>query len=152
MKAGLKVGQTAEIEITVEQEMRAQFEGQTVHLLFSTSSLVHQMEWVARKTILPYLETHEEGMGAQVDVSHLMLTPVGMKVKLRATVSEIRDRKIVCEVEAYNVRGKIARGTITQVIVEKSWLINKMKELTVIEHIAKDAEHPLFRPQGATNG
>lgn len=152
MKPGLQIGQTAEIEITVEPEMRAQFEGQTVHHLFSTSSLVHQMEWVCRKIILPYLEPHEEGMGAQVDVSHLMLTPVGMKVKLKATVAEIRENKIVCEVEAYNVRGKIARGTITQAIVEKAWLANKMKELTVIEHIAKDAEHPLFRPQGATNG
>ena len=145
MKSGLALGQTAEIEIMVTPNMVAQFEGQTVHDLYSTSWLVHHMEWVSRKTILPYLESHEEGMGSHVEVAHLMLTPVGMRVKLRATVAEIRDNKVVCEVEAWNVRGKVGRGTITQAIVEKSWLMNKVKEMSLIEHIAKEAEQPSFR-------
>ena len=135
MKAGLTVGQKATVEFMVSHDMFAQFEGAVVHPLLSTSSLVHQMEWAARKTILPYLEAHEEGMGARVDVHHLMPTPSGVNVTVRATVSNVRDNKVECEVEAWHFRGKIARGSVVQAIVEKSWLQNKIKEIEVVEQI-----------------
>lgn len=140
MKPGLTKGQTAQIEITTTPDMRAQFGGDTVHDLFSTAALVHHMEWAARKAILPYLEPHEEGMGSHVEVSHLSFTPTGWKVTVRATVTDIRDRKIECEVEAFNSRGKVAKGTITQSIIEKDWLQRKMRELAVIDGIAREQE------------
>jgi fluoroacetyl-CoA thioesterase len=129
-------GQTAQLEITVSPDMEAQFGGQLVHPLYSTSALVHHMEWAARKTILPYLEAHEEGMGSHVEVSHLMLTPTGMNITIKATVSDIRDHRIECEVEAFNCRGKVARGTIVQTVVEKKWLEQKVREFSVINGIA----------------
>lgn len=140
MKPGLKVGLSAEMEITVSSDMLAAFDGQTVHKLYSTSNLVHHMEWVARRILEPYFEEHEEGMGYYAAVSHLMPTICGMKVKLKATVRKIKDKKITCEVEAFNPRGKIARGTIVQAIVEKSWLENKIKEMTLVHQLAREAE------------
>lgn len=136
MKEGLKAGDWAEVEISVTKDMQASFAGQTIHELYSTSSLVHDMEWAARKVLAPYLEPDEEAMGSHVEVSHLMLTPVGMKVKVRATVKEIRDKKIVCEVEAFNRRGKIARGTVTQSLIEKEWLDKKVKEMTLVHQLS----------------
>jgi len=136
MKPGLEVGQTHEFDIKVTKEMRAQFGEETVHDLYSTSALVHHMEWASRKLLIPYLESHEEGMGSHVEVSHLMLTPTNTKVRIRATVLEIRDRKLVCEVEAFNVRGKIARGTVTQTVVELAWVQEKMKEMAIIDQLA----------------
>jgi fluoroacetyl-CoA thioesterase len=138
MKPGLQVGQTAEIEILVTPDMVAAFEGQTVHNLYSTASLVTHMELAARKTILPYLEPHEEGMGVQVDVHHTMFTPVGMKVKIRATVSVIRDTKIECEIEASNFRGKVGKGTVVQSIIQKSWLEKKVKEMELVDGIVRE--------------
>lgn len=138
MKPGLQTGHIAEVEITVSPNMVAAFEGRTVHELYSTSSLVHHMEWAARQTILPYLEQHEEGMGYHVDVHHTMFTPVGMKVTIRATVTEIRDNKIECDVEAFNVRGKIAKGKVVQSIVQKSWLENKIREIKVVDGIIRE--------------
>ena len=138
MKPGLSVGQIAELEIMVTPDMVAAFEGQTVHPLYSTSSLVHHMELAARKTILPYFEDHEEGMGLHVDVHHTMFTPVGMKVKIRAIVSAIRDTKIECEVEAFNWRGKIAKGTVVQSVIQKSWLEQKIREMEVVDGIVRE--------------
>jgi predicted thioesterase len=138
VKPGLQKGQTAQVEITVTPDMSAHFEGHTVHPLYSTSSLIHHMEWTCRKTILPYLEPEEEGMGLHVDVSHLMLTPIGMNVKIKATITEVRDNRVVAEVEAHNWRGKVARGTITQAIVKKQWLENKINEMTVIDQLVKE--------------
>jgi len=140
MKPGLRAGQSTEIEITVTQEMLAAFGGKVVHELYSTSALVQHMEQVARKLIVPYLDKHEEGMGSYVEVSHLMLTIPGMKVRLKATVSDVRDNKIIAVVEAYNPRGRIARGVVTQAIVEKAWLEKKMKELSLIHQLAQESE------------
>jgi predicted thioesterase len=67
-----------------------------------------------------------------------MLTPIGMKVKLRATVSSIRDNKIECEVEASNWRGKVARGTVTQSVIQKSWLEQKIREMEVVDGIVRE--------------
>lgn len=140
MKPGLKIGATAELEATVTDEMTAVFDHNEVHPLLSTSCLVHHLEWVSRKLIEPYFEENEEGMGYHVDVAHLMPTIPGMPIRLAATISDIKDRKVVCEVEAFNSRGKIARGTVTQAIVEKSWLNNKIKEMTLVHQLARQAE------------
>lgn len=139
MKPGLKEGDTAEVEVVVDKSMVASFGGQTVHDLYSTSSLINHMEWAARKLILPYLEEQEEGMGCHISVSHRSLTLLNMKVTIRATVTDIRENKIECEVEAFNSRTKIARGTIVQAIVQKQWLEKKMKEVSLVETIARDA-------------
>jgi predicted thioesterase len=145
MKPGLKTGQIAEIEVEITNAMLANFDGRPVHNLYSTSALVNHMEWVARKVILPFLEEHEEVMNSHVEVSHLTLSLPGMKVRVKASVSEIRDKKIVCDIEAFNSRGKIARGSITQSLIEKQWLDRKMKELSIINQLAMDSSpHPVI--------
>ena len=137
MKPGLKVGQSADVEIAVTSDVLAGFEGETVHELYATSALVHGMEWAARRTILPYLEPQEEGMGCHVEVSHLAMTVPGMKVRIKATIRAVRENKVVCDVEAFNQRGKIAKGTVTQAVVDKSWLDRKVKELALINQLAQ---------------
>ncbi len=137
MKAGLAIGHTAEIDILVTKDMRPEFVGEAVHDLYSTSDLVNHIEGAAHKCLRPFLETTEEGMVSHVEVSHLTLTVTGMSVRVKATVSEIRDKKIVCDVEAFNTRGKIARGTVTLSITERGWLENKMRELSLINELAK---------------
>lgn len=142
MKPGLKVGQTAEVEIIVSPDMRAAFEEQTAHDLYATYQLVQHMEWVARKTVLPYIESNEESMGSHLELSHLKPALTGMKVKLKATVKEILNNKVFCEIEASTSLGKIARGSVTQTIVEKEWLLKKKKEMSLIDHLVQDATKP----------
>ncbi|HEY9772336.1 MAG TPA: hypothetical protein V6C81_00850 [Planktothrix sp.] len=140
MKPGLKIGDSAEVEIVVTEDMVAGFGGQVIHRLYCTSALVQHMEWAARKVLEPYFEAHEEGVGCNVECSHLALTLPGCTVKVKATLTEIRERKIVCEVEAFNARGKIARGSVTQSIIEREWLAEKMNELALITQLSSQAE------------
>lgn len=140
MKPGLKEGNTAEVEVTVSPDMLARFENDAVYELYSTSDLIHHMEWAARQTITPYLEEHEAGIGCHVSVSHRMLTLCGMKVLLKATVTDVRDNKVECEVEAFNARGKLARGTVVQAIVDRQWLEKKMLEMSVIANITNEPQ------------
>lgn len=119
MKQGLQLGQTAEVDFVVTPEMFAQFNGVVVHELLSTTTLVHQMEWAARQTILPYLDSDEEGIGAAIKMHHLMPTPVGTKVTVKATVVGLQPRKVECELEARTSQGKIGRGNVVQAIITK---------------------------------
>jgi predicted thioesterase len=125
MKSGLQPGQTAQIEFQVDPVMSPQFAGKVVHRLLSTTALGHQMEWAARQTILPYLEEHEEGIGARLLVHHHLLTPVGMTVKVTARVTSVKDNKVDCDIEACTTAGVIATGTVLQAIVARTWIEEK---------------------------
>lgn len=141
MKPGLAQGQSAQITFTVTPDMFAAFEGRVVHSLLSTSSLVHQMEWAARQTILPYLEPHEEGMGARVEVRHLMPSPLGVDVTVKATVTDVQNNKVECDIDAWHFRGKVARGTVVQAIVERDWLASKVSELEIAKKTITEQSH-----------
>ncbi|MBX9669360.1 MAG: hypothetical protein K2X93_17175 [Candidatus Obscuribacterales bacterium] len=141
MKPGLAVGQTHKIQVEVTPDRIACFEGRVTQKLYSTAALINDLELCARKILVPFLKDSEEAIGCQAEISHLALTLPGMIVKISARVSELRDNKVVAEVEATNLRGKIARGTITLAIVEKSWLENRMKQLSVIQNITADGQN-----------
>lgn len=117
MKPGLPVGDCVEYIVTVTEAMRAQFDGATVHPLYATASMISHMEWAARQHILPYLEPGEEGVGCHVDVKHLAPTPIGAKVRIRSTVTEVTPSRVSSQVEAWNEQGKIGEGTFVQAIV-----------------------------------
>ncbi|SFA50070.1 Thioesterase superfamily [Parageobacillus thermantarcticus] len=119
MKPGMRVGDTAVVEAVVTPDMFAQFEGNVVHPAYSTVSMVYHMEWASRKIILPYLEEHEEGMGAAVSVKHIAPTAEGSTVTVTATVTEIRDNVVVTKVEAKNETQVIGIGEVKQVILPK---------------------------------
>jgi fluoroacetyl-CoA thioesterase len=119
MKPGMSVGQTASITATVTPDMFAQFEGEVVHPVYSTVSMVYHMEWASRKIILPYLEEDEEGMGGAVSMKHIAPSGEGTVVTVTATLSEMRSNVIMTKVEARNEAGIIGTGEVKQVILPK---------------------------------
>jgi fluoroacetyl-CoA thioesterase len=128
MKPGMKVGDTAVVEAVVTPDMFAQFEGNVVHPAYSTVSMVYHMEWASRKIILPYLEEHEEGMGAAVSVKHIAPTTEGATVTVTATVTEIRDNVVVTKVEAKNEMQVIGIGEVKQVILPKQKIAQMLQK------------------------
>jgi len=127
MKPGMAIGQKAEISLTVTPDMFARFEGNTVHPAYSTVSLVYHMEWASRQIILPYLEPHEEGIGGAVCVKHLAPAAEGEKVTVTATLTELKGRAVVTDVEAKTQRAVIGRGQVTQFILGKEEIQQKLK-------------------------
>lgn len=124
----MEVGRSASIEIKVEPDMFAQFEGRVVHEAYSTVSMVYHMEWASRQIILPYLEDHEEGIGGSVEVKHIAPSAAGTKVKVTAVLTEIRGNKIITETEARNEAGVIGAGKVIQVIMPKAKIGEKLAQ------------------------
>ncbi|GEN44498.1 thioesterase [Alkalibacillus haloalkaliphilus] len=130
MKPGMEVGRQETIDVKVTKDMFASFEGNVVHPVYSTVSMVYHMEWVSRKIILPFLEEHEEGMGASVSVKHLDAAPLNTNVRLTATLTEYKDHQVITEVEAYREEGQlIGKGTVKQVILPKEVIEKRTGQL-----------------------
>ncbi|WP_163100525.1 thioesterase family protein [Peribacillus alkalitolerans] len=119
MKPGLEIGYVETLKVVVTSDMFASFNEKVVHPLYSTVSLVHHMEWVSRKVILPFLEEHEEGMGAEVSVKHLSPAKEGSNLLFSAKVIESSHRSVVTEVEVKCGEVKIAIGNVRQAILPK---------------------------------
>ena len=132
MKPGMEVGREEQIEISVTEDMFAAFEGEVIHRVYSTVAMTYHVEWVSRKIILPFLESHEEGMGASVQLKHFAPSPLGSKVRLTATLNEIRGKVIVTKVMVHNQLGLIGKGEVTQVILPKSTIAERLKQASVL--------------------
>ncbi|WP_186670998.1 thioesterase family protein [Sporosarcina sp. BP05] len=128
MKHGLNIGREETIEIIVTEDMFASFEGEVIHPVYSTVAMTYHMEWVSRKIILPFLEDHEEGMGASVQLKHLAASPLGSKVILTASLIELCDNRVVTKVTAENHLGLIGKGEVMQVILPKEKIAKKLNE------------------------
>lgn len=130
MKDGLHPGYKASLTIEVTEDMAACFGGQMVHPVLSTVSMVYFMEWAGRKVILPFLEEHEEGVGASINVKHRAPAPIGKKVTFTAIAKEISPNKVVCDVIAEHDKAIVGEAEFTQVILPKERMrenIERMK-------------------------
>ena len=120
MRRGLEVGAQAECSVEVTDDMCPAFDGVVVHRVYSTWALGHQMELAARRVLVPYLESHEEGMGIHLSVDHLSPAPVGCSVRVVAEVTEVTENQLVCRVRAYAGDRLVAQGRQVQRVLPKS--------------------------------
>lgn len=122
----MEIGRQETIEIKVTEDMFASFEGKVVHPVYSTVAMVYHMEWVSRKIILPFLEEHEEGMGAAVEIKHINASPLHSNVILTATLTAFDGQQVFTAVEAFNEKGLIGKGEVKQVILPKKVIQEKL--------------------------
>jgi predicted thioesterase len=122
MRPSLKLGNTAEVTVTVTEDMCPAFDGVVVHRVYSTWSMAHHMELAARKVLAPHLDPHEEGIGSHVSIDHLAPTPLGQQVRIIAKAVELGPSTLVCELTAYDGERVIGRGRQVQRILPKTKL------------------------------
>ncbi|MCS1351720.1 thioesterase family protein [Mechercharimyces sp. CAU 1602] len=129
MKPGLIPGIRKEKTITVKEEMVASFGGVKVHPALSTVTMVYYMEWVGREIILPYLEEHEEGIGAKIQVVHHAPAPIGKEVTFVAEAVEVKKRQVICRIEAHHDRAVVGSAHFTQAILPKEEIKVRIQEM-----------------------
>ena len=123
-----RLRQEATVDVTVTPEMRAAFEGEVVHEVYGTAAMVGHMELAARRIILDAREEGEEGVGYNVEVTHLAPAPVGSHVTVTARLQGVEGNRVVCAVEARTRHGLIGQGTVTQVLLPLATLHRRFAE------------------------
>ena len=122
MKPSLKIGNIADVIITVTADMCPAFDGVVVHRVYSTWSMAHHFELAARKVLAPHLEEHEEGIGSHLSIDHLAPSPLGHQVRIEARATELGPTTLVCECIAYDGERIIGKGKQVQRILPKATL------------------------------
>jgi predicted thioesterase len=130
---GLAVGASAIVQKKVEESDAVQDMGQdTLETLLSTASMVDLILRAAIKVLKPNFP-YEQGyitVGSAFSFTHLAPTSIGMKVTVRATLTEVHGNHFFFRIEAFDEVGPIGSGTHERVIVKRQSLMEKVGQRT----------------------
>ena len=113
----IEPGATAEVAYTVDAERTAHAMGNRGVHVFATPFVIGMLEDAAGAVLKPHLPPGAGTVGTSVEMKHLAATPVGMKVRAKATLLETDGRRYLFAVEAWDEKDKIAEGRHERALV-----------------------------------
>ncbi len=116
----MQIGDQYEVTGIVTEEATAKSIGSGGLTVFGTPFMTAMMESAAYILLQQELPEGKSSVGTKLDVSHLSPSPVGMRVRATAEVTEISadGRTVVFRVAAYDGAGLIGEGTHRRVIID----------------------------------
>ena len=117
MKDSLAAGVDLERTITTTPDMGVSHLGDGPGV-FSTPSMIGQMEQTCLKCVEPHLDENEQTVGTMVHVWHRAALPIGEQVTLRCKLVERDRRKLLFEVEAVAGDKTIGDGTHERFVID----------------------------------
>ena len=126
----IKPGATAEVGFTVSEDKTAHAMGNRGVHVFATPYVIGLLEDAAGAVLKPHLPPGAGSVGTMVEMKHLAATPVGMKVRARATLLEADGKRYLFTVEAWDEKEKIAEGRHERFVVPdmEKFLARAMKK------------------------
>mgnify|MGYP001079603096 CR=1 FL=1 len=113
----IKLGIEGEVEWIVEERHLASFWGEGLANAFGTPMLVALCEEASRVAVEKFLKEGQKTVGSWISLRHLAPTPLGAKVKAKATLVGIEGKKLTFKVEAWDEWEKIGEADHERVIV-----------------------------------
>jgi len=118
MKDTLKPGMSHERIITTTPDMGITHLGPNAPRMFSTPAMIMLMEGTCVEFLTPHMDAGEQTVGFHINVKHLAPTKIGQNVRGYVTLNEIKGRRLLFTVEAFNEDGtKIGDGTHERAVV-----------------------------------
>ncbi len=114
----LTPGLRASAEILVGTRDTAHHVGSGKIKVLATPVMVMLLEEAALKAVEGLMTSGYQTVGTHLDISHTAATPVGMRVKAYAEVTEVAGRKLTFRVWAEDEIERIGEGTHVRIIVE----------------------------------
>jgi fluoroacetyl-CoA thioesterase len=113
----LAPGLTCEFEQLVTPELTADALGNKGVQVFATPFVINLMELTCNAVMKPELPAGFATVGTMVEMKHLAATPVGMKVRAKATVLETDGKRCLFEITVWDETEKIAEGRHERFVV-----------------------------------
>lgn len=124
----LKIGDQFISELIVEEKHTAAAFGSGSIFVFSTPMMIGLMENAALKCAQMGLPEGQSTVGTFVNVKHMAATPMNMKVKAIATITEVEGKKLTFSVEAFDEKEKIGEGTHGRYIIDAEKFLKRVNE------------------------
>jgi len=125
---GLQQGLTFELERRVSEEVTAHHLGNEGFHVLATPIIVAWAEEAARSLASANLEPGQGTVGTLVTIRHLAATPVGMAVRIKATLREIDGRRLLFDLEAHDEKERIAEGHNERYVVNLARFQEKLAQ------------------------
>lgn len=113
---------------TVTQEKLACSVGSGSLKVYATPMVVALMENAATNLAQTYLDEGITTVGTMINIEHISPTPVNAQVYAQAEITKVDGRMFYFNVEAYDDKGLIAKGTHTRVSVKADSFQKKADE------------------------
>jgi predicted thioesterase len=118
LAGAIPVGAAASRSVTVTRELTVAHFHDDMPEVYGTPMMIYLMEVAAAAAIRPFLPQGWVSVGVAVEVRHLAATPVGSRVTATATVRAVDDATVTFDLEAFDEREQIGRGTHARAPVE----------------------------------
>ena len=121
------IGTRCELEQVITDELTAAQVGSGALPVFGTPYMAAMMECAALTCLQHFLEDGQGSVGTHLDISHEAPTPVGMKVKACAEITNVSENGKMVDfiVKAWDEKGLIGQGTHTRAIINNERFLNK---------------------------
>jgi predicted thioesterase len=116
MSETLKAGLTATTRITVDTARTIGFMGEELRV-YSTPSLLYDVEVACRELILPHVGEGKDSVGTRVEFDHVGATLLGMWVEITVKLTEVSGPAVTFEFSARDAVEEVARGKHNRFVV-----------------------------------
>ncbi len=116
MSDTLKPGLTATTRIDVDTARTIGFMGEDLRV-YSTPSLLYDVEVACRELILPHVGEGKDSVGTRVEFDHVGATLLGMWVEITVTLAEVNGPAVTFEFSARDAVEEVARGKHSRFVV-----------------------------------
>ena len=116
MSDTLKPGLTTTPRIDVDTARTIGFMGEDLRV-YSTPSLLYDVEVACRELILPHVGEGKDSVGTRVEFDHVGATLLGMWVEITVTLTEVNGPAVTFEFSARDAVEEVARGKHSRFVV-----------------------------------
>lgn len=117
MKPGLTQGMIRTRRYTVDEERTIGFMGEALRV-YSTPSMVLDVERTCRDFVGEFQDDTENTVGARVEIDHLGPTLLGMWIDVIATVTGVEGRRVTFDVEVRDALDVVGKAKHVRFVVD----------------------------------
>lgn len=117
MQTTLKAGISRTERIEVDRDRTIGFLGEKLRL-YSTPSMVRDVEYTCLRLIQEHLDEGESSVGIHVALDHLAATPLGQWVDVEVAVTEVDGRKVTLLASVRDTIEQVGRGEHVRFVID----------------------------------
>jgi predicted thioesterase len=103
--------------ISIDAKRTISFLGEEFRI-YSTPSMVADVEYTSLKLIQEHLDEGESSVGIHIEVDHLGATPLGQEVEVEIRVVGVEGRKVSMEAEVRDALEVVGRGAHVRFVID----------------------------------
>jgi predicted thioesterase len=124
--SALKAGLTSTRRYDIDQGRTIGFMGDDCRV-YSTPSLLYDIEVVCRDLLLEHIEAGKDSVGTRVELDHVGATLLGMWIEITVKVVEVSGPAVTFEFTARDALEEVARGKHSRFVVGAEKTAQRLK-------------------------